>query len=126
MLSDMATESIFAAVKWLVTFLLGGASAAVVTYFTMKKTKVKSLENGVQCLLRAEIIRSYEKYVEQGYCPVHAKESLKRVYQAYRGLGGNDVATKLYHQTLSLPTNAPRARHETEYRMKYNGGEQNR
>ena len=58
---------------------------------------------GTQCLLRAEIIRSHEKYIDKGYCPVYAKESLTREYQAYHNLGGNDVATALYEQLMTLP-----------------------
>lgn len=58
---------------------------------------------GTQCLLRAEIIRSHEKYIDKGFCPVYAKESLTREYQAYHNLGGNDVATALYEQLMTLP-----------------------
>ena len=63
----------------------------------------KHIEDGVQCLLRAEIIRSNEKYTARRYCPVYAKESLKRVYNAYHELGGNDVATHLYEECMELP-----------------------
>lgn len=59
---------------------------------------------GTQCLLRAEIIRSHEKYIDRGYCPVYAKESLTKEYQAYHNLGGNDVATALYEQLMALPS----------------------
>lgn len=62
----------------------------------------KLIEDGVQCLLRAEIIRSNEKYLHKGYCPIYAKESLKRVYDAYHALGGNDVATHLYNELMEL------------------------
>ena len=105
MISDVTGEAIFAVVKWLITFILGGISAAFMTYMTMKKKKVQALEIGVQCLLRAEIIRTHDNYTALGYCPVHVKESAKRIYHAYQGLGGNDVATKLYHKILSLPSN---------------------
>lgn len=29
---------------------------------------------------------------------------LTRVYDSYHNLGGNDVATELFHRTISLPT----------------------
>ena len=63
----------------------------------------QNVAKGTQCLLRAEIIRSHEKYIDRGYCPVYAKESLTREYQAYHNLGGNDVATALYEQLMTLP-----------------------
>lgn len=59
--------------------------------------------NGVQCLLRAEIIRQHDKYSVQGYCPIYAKDALKMEYEAYHELGGNDVATKLYGDIMALP-----------------------
>ena len=58
----------------------------------------------VLCILRAEIIRSAEKYHDKGYCPVYAREALTRAYDSYHNLGGNDVATELFHRTINLPT----------------------
>lgn len=71
----------------------------------------QNVAQGTQCLLRAEIIRSHEKYVDRGFCPVYAKESLTKEYQAYHNLGGNDVATALYEQLMTLP-NERRNEHE--------------
>lgn len=75
---------------------------AAVTRKAARSTKEKAFEDGLQCLLRAEIIRSHEKYTVQGYCPIYAKESLRRVYTAYHNLGGNDIATALYKECLDL------------------------
>lgn len=96
-------------VKWFVPFLCGTAVAVItngVAHRKKNKAKEQSLEDGVQCLLRAEIIRSYEKYNERGWCPIYAKESLKRGYKAYHTLGGNDVATELYNKILIMPETA--------------------
>lgn len=68
-----------------------------------KSEDEQNIENGVQCLLRAEIIRSHDKYTARGYCPIYAKESLRRAYTAYHNLGGNDIATALYNDCISLP-----------------------
>lgn len=70
-----------------------------------KSADERNIEDGLQCLLRAEIIRSHEKYTAQGYCPIYAKESLRRVYTAYHNLGGNDIATALYNECLNLTDN---------------------
>lgn len=72
-----------------------------------KSTDTQIVEDGLQCLLRAEIIRSHDKYTSRRYCPIYAKENLKRAYDAYRALGGNDVATDLYHQCMALPVDPP-------------------
>ena len=80
---------------------------AVIGLFGALWHKYKALGNGLQSLLRAEIIRSYEKYIEKGYCPIYAKESLTRAYDAYHALGGNDVATGLYNEIMALQTEKP-------------------
>ncbi len=85
--------------KWLIPFLCGSAVAFAGTMMI----KLKAIKNGLQCLLRAEIIRAHEKYCERVHCPIYAKEALTRAYAAYHALGGNDVATKLYEETLELP-----------------------
>lgn len=88
-------------VKWLVPFVCGAGVSAIVANFKKKS----ALENGVQCLLRAEIIKAHDKYTEKGYCPIQMKEALSKEYQAYHNLGGNDVATTLYNDLIKLPQN---------------------
>lgn len=90
---------------WAVPFALGGIISALTTYAKMRRKKDKALEDGVQCLLRAEIISYHERYTAQKSCPVYAKEALRRIYSAYHALGGNDVATSLYEKILNLPEN---------------------
>ena len=87
------------AVSWLVPFVLGGAVSIITLWFVF----FKSFRDGLQCLLRAEIVRQNEKWVKASYCPVYAKEALSRAYKAYHALGGNDVATGLYEEVIELP-----------------------
>lgn len=63
----------------------------------------EALQDGVKALLRDRIIQSYNHYHEKGYCPIYGKENVKRMYDAYHGLGGNDVATKLKDTLLEMP-----------------------
>lgn len=86
-------------IKWLVPFVCGAVISALVAHFKKKS----ALEDGVQCLLRAEIIKAHDKYTERGYCPVAMKEALSKEYNAYHNLGGNDVATGLYEELMKLP-----------------------
>lgn len=90
--------------KWAIPFICGGAVTWCVATIKMHKKRETALEQGVQCLLRAEIIRSHEKYSERGHCPIYAKEALRREYAAYHELGGNDVATRIYDEVMKLPT----------------------
>lgn len=93
--------------KWLVPFVLTTIASGAIAYSkgTHKRAsdREKAIEEGLQSLLRAEIIRANDKYQGQGFCPVYAKEALRREYEAYHMLGGNDVATKLYEDVMKLP-----------------------
>lgn len=92
--------------EWLFTAALG-----LIGYFLKilreqlaeEREKNAAIAEGVQSLLRDSIVSGYGKYSDRGYCPIYAKESLKKVYQAYHKLGGNDVATELYQKLLKMP-----------------------
>lgn len=94
-------------ISWAVPFLCGSIIAALLTYIKSQRKRNDAVEEGVQCLLRAEIIRNHDKYMDKRYCPIYAKEALKRAYHAYHELHGNDVATSLYNETMALPTDPP-------------------
>ena len=84
---------------WLIPFLCGSILGGVVMWFTV----LRAFRDGLQCLLRAEIIRQNEKWMQKRYCPVYAKQALAREYKAYHALKGNDVATALYEEIMELP-----------------------
>ena len=93
--------------QWLIPFVCGALVSVCTALFTLhrkERKREKAVENGVQYLLRAEIIRQYEKWVDRGYCPIYAEEALRIGYAAYHELGGNDVATELYKKVMALPT----------------------
>ena len=57
--------------------------------------KSDALMNGVQALLRREIIAEYNHYSEQRYIPIYGMENVLDMYNAYKELGGNGMAAKL-------------------------------
>ena len=68
-----------------------------------EREKNKAIAEGVQALLRENIVGNYNKYLARGCCPIYAKESVKKAYAAYSALGGNDVAEALYKKILEMP-----------------------
>ena len=102
-------EMLMQVIDWAVPFLCGGALTGVTAYWKGRKKRESALEIGVQCLRRAEILRCNDQYTAKKWCPVYAKEALKRAYSAYHALGGNDVATRLYEEVLALPGNTGEA-----------------
>ena len=72
-----------------------------------KERAFEDVREGLQCVLRNQIISMYNEYWHKQYIPIYACESLMRAYKVYRGLGGNDVATELVDKLLSLSTAPP-------------------
>lgn len=93
-------------VEWLfaiISALLGMEYRVVSKRLKEEQKKNAAIAEGVQSLLRESIVGNYNKYKDRKYCPIYAKESIKKVYCAYHNLGGNDVATELYHKLLAMP-----------------------
>lgn len=91
----------------LVTAVVTGVITFVVNSAKNGKKKWKKIEDGLQSLLRAEIIRQSEKWLEKGYCPVYAKDALTKEYESYHELGGNGTITSIYNELMELPTEKP-------------------
>ena len=68
-----------AASSWLAR-LFGILAAALIAYIHGIKKKQTNFEIGLQALLRAEIVRSHEKYTERGYNTYNGLEAVNKVY----------------------------------------------
>ena len=91
--------------EWLFAVLTAAAGIGyrnVSAKLRLEHERSIAIANGVQSLLRENIVENFNKYSKRGYCPIYAKESIKKVYTAYHNLGGNDVATELYRKLLAL------------------------
>lgn len=75
---------------------------AVIAYLYRQ---IASTRKGVRALLRADLIRLYNKYHDDlGYCPLYVKQALEEEYKDYHALKGNGVGTKMYEALMALPT----------------------
>lgn len=99
----------FIGAHWL-EWLFTGVLAVLSWLFKLMRDQLKAeqakneaIAEGVQSLLRESIVSNYNRYSDKGFCPIYAKESIKKVYKAYHNLGGNDVATELYSKVLKMP-----------------------
>lgn len=72
--------------------------------------KSDAIMNGVQALLRRELISEYNHYAEQGYIPIYGMENVLDMFGAYEKLGGNGTAKKLVEALKRLPTEPPEER----------------
>ena len=97
-------EIVIAFIRWIVPFVCCGITGVFLAMLRKHRKENEAIKNGVKSLLRAEIIRQYEKYSDKGYCPIYAREPLTLAHDAYHSLGGNSTATDLFNKTINLPT----------------------
>ena len=105
-------------VEWLfvaISSLLSFGYHQIIKRQTEESIKNRAVQEGVQALLRDRIIWTYNHYQDRGSCPIYAKENVKRMYDAYHGLGGNDVATSLKDKLIAMPEEPAEREEEDEY-----------
>lgn len=74
----------------------------IVKKLQMEREHNKFISEGVQALLREQIINNFNKYQERGECPIYAKESATKLYKAYHSLGGNGMITEIYDKLMDM------------------------
>lgn len=93
-------------VEWLfvaISALLGCGYRQILKRQMVEAIKTAALYDGMQALLRDRIIQAYNHYQDKECCPIYGKENVKRMYDAYHALGGNDVATELKDKLMKMP-----------------------
>lgn len=94
-------------VQWLfmvLSILFGTGFRYLSKLQNQESQKNMAISEGVQALLRDSIIQAYNHYKTQEFCPIYAKENVKRMYNAYHALGGNDVVTGLKDELMEMKT----------------------
>lgn len=93
-------------IKYWLEFLFGGVSFVIVyllkKIFSLYKRQV-AIEQGVQALLRNELIRRYREYESKGEITILDKENIEHMFNEYKNLGGNGTVAKMYNELLELP-----------------------
>lgn len=63
-----------------------------------------AVREGVQALLRAQMIDDYNHYLEKGFAPIYAKENFENCWTRYHALGANGVMDDIHRKFMSFPT----------------------
>ena len=91
--------------KYRPTKIFGIILGAIVAIVKTEWSKIKAIGKGTQSLLRAELIRSGEKYIKRGWIEVYAKDAYDKCYQSYHHLGQNGTMDDMHEKIMDLPTN---------------------
>ena len=93
-----------------VAWLFAGAYAILIALYKKEKQQHeeereenKAVREGLQALLRQQIIDICLKYEERKEAPAWAKQAETSAYKAYEKLGGNDVAHAMHERFMQLP-----------------------
>ena len=85
--------------KYWIEFLFTSLTTGFIYVFK----QYKGLKSGMIALLRNEIVRIYEIYINLGYCPSYMKENVNNMYDSYHKLGGNGMVTTMVNDLFKLP-----------------------
>lgn len=91
----------------LLTALVGYLISLIKSHKDSKREneiKIQCTNNGLQALLRAQLINDYNKWHVKGYAPIYVRENFENCYNQYHALGGNGVMTDLHDKFMDLPT----------------------
>ena len=91
-------------IKWAIPFVMGFLAKIIINKIKRNSKKEKAIENGVQALLRNELIRRYREYKAKGEITILDKENIEHMFIEYKNLGGNGTVKELMDELLEVPT----------------------
>ena len=94
--------------QMIISYLIPAALGAGIGFLSSKlkknKAKEKAIEEGVQALLRNELVREYREYKAKGELSILDKENIAAMFEQYKNLGGNGTVKHLIDELMELPT----------------------
>lgn len=91
-------------ISYLVPASLGAGIGFLSSKVKKNKAKEQAIEEGVQALLRNELVREYREYKAKGELSILDKENIESMFRQYKNLGGNGTVEQLITELMQLPT----------------------
>lgn len=90
---------------WLIPTALGAALGFLAGKMKKLTARDEAIEEGMKCILRAELARAYETHVvDQKPITVDERRELDSIWHAYHdGLEGNGTGAWMYSELCELP-----------------------
>lgn len=94
----------------IIEFIISPVLVAFMAYITWvlqdQRKKTNANNRGTMILLRDKIIADHDKYViEKKPMPSYAYENFVETYEAYKALGGNGMAQKMFDEMKTVSIN---------------------
>lgn len=90
--------------SYLIPASLGAGIGFLSSKLKKNKAKEKAIEEGVQALLRNELVKEYREYKIKGELSIIDKKNIEAMFEQYENLGGNGTVKHLIEELLRLPT----------------------
>ena len=100
----MAVNILQMIISYLVPAALGAGIGFLSSKLKKNKAKEQAIEDGVQALLRNELVREYREYKAKGELSILDKENIESMFRQYKNLGGNGTVEQLITELMRLPT----------------------
>lgn len=97
-------EIIFSCIVGIISFILKKVYTNHKTKMDNLSARQKAVEQGVQALLRNELIRRYREYETKGEMTILDKENITAMFEEYKNLGGNGTVKSMYDDLMKLDT----------------------
>lgn len=91
-------------ISYLIPAFLGAGIGFLSSRIKKDRAKEKAIEEGVQALLRNELVRRYREYEVKGTLTILDKENIEGMFKQYENLGGNGTVKQLMTELMHLPT----------------------
>lgn len=95
---------LYLVVAYLIPTSLGAVIGILSSRVRKDRAREKAVEEGVQALLRNELVRSYREYEKKGEMTILDKENIEGMFKQYENLGGNGTVKQLMTELMHLPT----------------------
>lgn len=95
-------EVIFALIVGIISYIFKKIYTNYKNKMENLSVRQQAVEQGVQALLRNELIRRYREYEVKGEISILDKENIEHMYNEYKNLGGNGTVAKMYEELMSL------------------------
>lgn len=86
-----------------VNVIIGILIATLWQKHKQQKQEQDAIKLGLQSLLRGEITKSYYVYMDKGWIPLYALQSIEANYKNYKALGVDGVMDGLWEELMALP-----------------------
>lgn len=97
--------------KYWIEILLTAITSGIIYVFK----QYAGLRNGLEALLKNEIVRIYKTYSKLGYCPSYMKENANEIFINYNKLKKNEMAKSMISELYKLPNEPKEAMNEENF-----------